>query len=75
MLPKPFINNFLYFACGVMFMVLASRVFVKYTDAYSVGVEATMREAYENGLAQEVVMPDNTIGFRWIETHKLGYEN
>lgn len=69
------LNNSLYFACGVMFMVLASRVFQKYTDAYSAGIDATMIEAYENGVAEKFVTPDGVSGFRWIETHKLGYEN
>jgi hypothetical protein len=75
MLSKSFTNNFLYFACGIAFMMLASRVFQKHTDAYSAGVEATMQEAFENGLAQEFVLKDNAVGLRWIETHKLGYEN
>lgn len=68
-------KNALYFFCGIVFCALSSRVFEKYTHGYAAGVEATMQDAYENGVAQVVILEDKTLGFRWIETHKLGYEN
>lgn len=50
----------------------AKAVIAKYD--YQRGVEDTMRDAYENGVAIEYVTADNQVGLRWIETHKLGYE-
>jgi hypothetical protein len=50
----------------------AKAVIAKYD--YQRGVNDTIREAYEMGLVETVVLPNGAKGFRWIETHKLGYE-
>lgn len=50
----------------------AKAVIAKYD--YRRGVQDTMEEAYECGVAVEFVKPNGEIGLRWIETHKLGYE-
>lgn len=50
----------------------AKAIIAKYD--YQRGVNDTVREAYEMGLVEPVTLPNGTQGFRWIETHKLGYE-
>jgi hypothetical protein len=69
------LNNGLYFLCGIMCMTMISRIFETHTKAYARGVDDTMQEALENGVAQKELTAENQIVIRWIETHKLGYEN
>lgn len=69
------LNNSLYFLCGIMCMVMISRIFETHTKAYARGVDDTLQEAFENGVAQKELTKENDIVIRWIETHKLGYEN
>jgi hypothetical protein len=72
---EKFLNNSLYFLCGLMCMTMLNRIFEVHTKAYHRGVDDTMQEAFENGLAQKELTPENQVVLRWIETHKLGYEN
>jgi hypothetical protein len=40
---------------------------------YKTGVKETQRDAYENGLMTIDRVGDSRV-YRWIETHKLGYD-
>lgn len=37
------------------------------------GQKNTMREAYNNGLATKEIVGEAVV-YRWIETHKIGYD-
>jgi len=41
---------------------------------YTVGSSEVYREAYENGHMSIQRLPDGKRSYRWIETHKLGYD-
>lgn len=69
------LNKFFYFSTGIVFAVLLFRVFPQASPAYETGQDELMIEAYENGLAERYVNDQTTFSYRWIETHKLGYEN
>lgn len=47
----------------------------KYSRPYRNGVEATHKEAFKQGLMTKEIGENDKVIYRWIETHKLGYEN
>jgi hypothetical protein len=58
----------------IAFMSISVMWFPKHTRPYKLGVEATHKEAFEHGLMTKEITKDDKVVYRWIETHKLGYE-
>jgi hypothetical protein len=58
----------------IAFMFVSVACFPKYTRPYNLGVSDTYKEAFEHGLMTKEITKDDEVVYRWIETHKLGYE-
>lgn len=48
--------------------------FPEYTAMYEKGVKDTHKEAFEKSLMIKEIDKDDRVIYKWIETHKLGYE-
>jgi hypothetical protein len=48
--------------------------FLPQGPTYEQGVQDTHKEAYKHGLMVKEISKDDAVIYRWIETHKLGYE-
>jgi hypothetical protein len=57
---------------GVVFLTLT--VYFTSNGTYEQGVKDAHKEAYEHGLMVKEISKDDQVIYRWIETHKLGYE-
>jgi hypothetical protein len=65
------------FFAGVWIVIvplLACAAFLPPWPTYEQGVKDTHKEAYEHGLMVKEIGKDDEVIYRWIETHKLGYE-
>lgn len=47
----------------------------KHTRNYLEGVKSVQKEAFEHGLMIKEVDKNDRVIYRWVETHKIGYEN
>ena len=56
----------------IIFVALVSQI-LSFVIGYNTGVSQTHRDAYENGLMSIHRVGDARV-YRWIETHKLGYD-
>lgn len=69
-------TNPFYFIFGAMVGVLILGLFLSVTNTtYRDGVKDTHKEAFEMGLMKKEIDKDDKVIYRWVETHKLGYEN
>lgn len=59
---------------GMLAVALLVINFPKITCAYMEGVRDTQKEAFANGLMTKEIGKDDKVIYRWVETHKLGYE-
>ncbi len=59
-------------AAGPAFITLI--FFLPQGPTYEQGVQDTHKEAYKHGLMVKEISKDDAVIYRWIETHKLGYE-
>jgi hypothetical protein len=59
----------------IFFIVIAALIgqVLAFVIGYNTGIEQTHRDAYENGLMSIHRVGDARV-YRWIETHKLGYD-
>lgn len=59
----------------IFFIVIVALIgqFLSFIIGYHTGVAQTRRDAYENGLMTIERVNGNHV-YRWIETHKLGYD-
>jgi hypothetical protein len=57
---------------GLSMIIL--KLTAKQTKFYEMGVSDTHKEAFKNGLMVKEITKDDKVVYRWIETHKLGYE-
>jgi hypothetical protein len=48
--------------------------FAQNTKMYRDGVEATYKEAFAQGLMVKEITEDDKVIYRFIETHKIGYD-
>ena len=64
------------FMFGVFIGVVLLTTLVYFTSngTYEQGVQDTHKEASEHGLMVKEISKDDQVIYRWIETHKLGYE-
>jgi hypothetical protein len=64
-----------FFAGTFLGMVLLTTiVYCTSNGTYEQGVQDTHKEAYKHGLMVKEISKDDAVIYRWIETHKLGYE-
>ncbi len=47
---------------------------VGFSEGFERGVSNTHKEAFEYGLMVKEITKDDKVIYRWIDTHKLGYE-
>jgi len=62
---------------GVLVGIIAFFIlifFLPQEPTYEQGVQDTHKEAYKHGLMVKEISKDDAVIYRWIETHKLGYE-
>jgi len=61
---------------GICIGLLGVVIFRSLTSnrTYEQGVKDTHKEAFEMGLMKKEITKDDEVIYRWIETHKLGYE-
>jgi hypothetical protein len=66
------------FMTGITLMSIFSIIFLnltaKTTIWYKMGVSDTHKEAFEMGLMTKDITKDDKVVYKFIETHKLGYE-
>ncbi len=64
------------FFAGTFLGVVLLTIVVYFTNnaTYEQGVKDVHKEAYEHGLMVKEISKDDQVIYRWIETHKLGYE-
>ena len=71
-------NDLKIFCAGSMFgIILLIGILSLYPSVsypYDKGVKDTHKEAFEMGLMKKEIDKDDKVIYRWIETHKLGYE-
>ena len=48
--------------------------FPNHTSMYEMGIRDAHKEAFEMGLMTKEIDKDDKVIYRYIETHKLGYE-
>lgn len=63
------------FLLGAFLIGLFVCSFPKGSSPYIDGVADTHKEAFKQGLMTKEITADDKVIYRWIETHKLGYEN
>jgi hypothetical protein len=59
-----------YIAIAILLIIVVCTSY----GTYEQGVQDTHQEAYENGLMVKEILKEGEVIYRWIETHKLGYE-
>lgn len=59
---------------GIALLIAVLRSFPSISYPYREGVKDTHKEAFEMGLMKKEIDKDDKVIYRWIETHKLGYE-
>ena len=61
--------------CGIFLLGVILSLYPSVSYPYLKGVKDTHKEAFEMGLMKKEIDKDDKVIYRWIETHKLGYEN
>jgi hypothetical protein len=59
---------------GWFIFLLIFTFFEKDSRPYRNGVKDTHQEAFEMGLMEKEIGKDDKVIYKWIETHRLGYE-
>jgi hypothetical protein len=66
------------FFCGVWVVIIVIVAIVASLPSnertYEQGVKDTHKEAHSHGLMTKEIDKDDKVIYRWVETHKLGYE-
>jgi len=60
--------------CGISLLGVFLSLYPSISYPYDRGVKDTHKEAYEHGLMVKEITKDDEVIYRWIETHKFGYE-
>ena len=60
--------------CGISLLGVFLSLYPSISYPYDKGVKDTHKEAFQMGLMKKEIDKDDKVIYRWIETHKLGYE-
>lgn len=60
-----------------LFLIIPISIITLFTICvlfYDLGVRNTQKEAFEMGLMTKEITKDDTVIYKWIQTHQIGYE-
>jgi hypothetical protein len=59
---------------GIILLIGILSLYPSISYPYDKGVKDTHKEAFQMGLMKKEIDKDDKVIYRWIKTHKLGYE-